>query len=108
LNYAEDKYFKLPENPEYEPLPLPQSNNTIVITEPAHDFAFRAGILNSNINGRYVVVVEDRHLNKIIEAHHGNVDLIVTEQLRDVDHSVNVFVPKGSGILAEHPKRTEL
>lgn len=108
LNYADDKYFKLPENPEYEPLPLPHSNNTIVITEPAHDFAFRAGILNSNINGRYVVVTEDRQLNKIIQAHQGNVDLVMTEDLRDVDPTVNVYVPKGSGILANHPKRTEL
>ena len=79
MNYAEDRYFKLPENPEYQAIALPESNNTIVITQPAHDFAFRAGILNSNLKGRYVVVAEHRNIHKLTEAHNKKVDLVVTE-----------------------------
>jgi hypothetical protein len=52
--------------------------------------------------------VEPRHINKIIQAHHGNVDIVATEDLRDVDPSINIFVPKGSDILKDHAKRTEL
>jgi hypothetical protein len=106
LNYADDKYFRLPENPEYEAIALPESHNTILITQPAHDFAFRAGILNSNLNGRFVVVVEPRHVNKIAQIHDGKVDLIATEEVYGLDPSINIFVQKGSDIHRDHSLRT--
>lgn len=108
MNYADDKYFKLPENPEYEAIALPESKNAIFITQPAHDFAFRAGILNSNLNGKYVVVVEPRFVNKVAQYHDGNVDLIVTEDIYGLDPSINIYVQKGSDLLKDYPKRTEL
>lgn len=108
MNYASDKYFKLPENPEYEALALPESSNTIFVTQPAHDFAFRAGILNSNLNGRFVVVVEPRNVNKIAAFHDGKVDLIATEEVVSVDSSIRVIVQKGSSILKNHQNRIEL
>jgi hypothetical protein len=56
MNYASDKYCKV-DNVNVEPITLPASTNPLIITDPANDFAFRAGILNSLINGRYVHVV---------------------------------------------------
>lgn len=57
MNYASDKYLKI-ENVNVEAITLPSSTNPIIITDPADDFAFRAGVLNSLINGRYIHVVE--------------------------------------------------
>lgn len=110
LNYAEDKYFKLPETPDYEAIALPESSNSIFITQPAHDLAFRAGILNSNLHGRQIVVVEPRFVNKIASAYEGKVDLIATEPITvTLDAYINVFVEKGSDILKDHTgSRTEL
>lgn len=56
MNYASDRFFKV-DNVTVEPVTLPSSKNTIIITDPADDFAFRAGVLNSLVNGRYVHVV---------------------------------------------------
>lgn len=57
MNYASDKYCKV-ENVNVEPITLPASSKPVIITDPADDFAFRAGVLNSLINGRYIHVVE--------------------------------------------------
>ena len=57
MNYASDENYPLNLSANHEPVALPPSNNTIVITNPTNDFAFRAGILNSVVNGRYVVCV---------------------------------------------------
>jgi hypothetical protein len=56
MNYASDRFFKV-DSTNVEAIALPPSSNPIIITDPANDFAFRAGILNSLINGRYVHVV---------------------------------------------------
>jgi hypothetical protein len=64
MNYASDRFFKV-DNVNAEPVALPVSNNTIIITDPANDFAFRAGVLNSLVNGRYVHVVEAGHVASI-------------------------------------------
>ena len=58
MNYADDKYYKISNATDFEPVQLPESNNSIFVTNPASDLGFRAGVLNSNINGRYLVVVE--------------------------------------------------
>ena len=57
MNYASDKYFKI-DNVNVEAITIPSSANPIIVTDPADDFAFRTGVLNSLINGRYVHVVE--------------------------------------------------
>ena len=106
LNYADDKYFKLPESPSFEPIALPDSSNVLFVTNPAHDFGFRAGVLNSVVNGRYVVVVEPGQVNKVLKHHEGKVDLVATEEIHNLNESVNLFVPKGSGLLKGHAKRT--
>jgi hypothetical protein len=108
LNYAEDKYFKIALDAQHEPLPLPSSANAVFVTQPAHDFAFRAALLNSAINGRFVVVVEPRDVNRIAEYHNGNVDLVATEDIPNLNPAINVFVPKGSDLFKDHSKRTEL
>jgi len=64
MNYASDKYCKV-DNVNVEPITLPASTNPLIITDPANDFAFRAGILNSLINGRYVHVVEPNQVSQI-------------------------------------------
>lgn len=56
MNYASDKYFNIA--PIYvQPFTIPSSTNPIIITDPSNDFAFRAGILNSLVGGRFVHVV---------------------------------------------------
>lgn len=78
MNYTSDKYFKV-ENVDVEPIVLPSSTNPIIITDPADDFAFRAGVLNSLVNGRYIHVVEPAHVAQICTEVYGNkVDLIGT------------------------------
>ena len=57
MNYASDNYLKV-DNVNVEPINLPSSSNPLIITDTADDFAFRAGVLNSLVNGRYVHVVE--------------------------------------------------
>lgn len=64
MNYASDKYVKV-DNVNVEPVTLPASSNPLIITDAADDFAFRAGILNSLVNGRYVHVVEAGELNEV-------------------------------------------
>ena len=64
MNYASDKYFKV-ENVNVDPIILPATSNPIVITDPSNDFAFRAGVLNSLINGRYVHVVEPNQVSQV-------------------------------------------
>jgi hypothetical protein len=84
---------------------LPNSNKPIVITEPAHDFAFRAATMNSLVNGRYVICAEPSQVGQVSDIYEGNIDLIATEEV-SVDDSVSVYVEKGSRILAQHSKRT--
>jgi hypothetical protein len=50
-----------------------------VITQPAHDYAFKAGILNSLINGRYLIVAEPQDLGRISAIYEGKIDVIATE-----------------------------
>ena len=64
MNYASDKYFKV-ENVKVEPVTIPASNNPIIITDPSDDFAFRAGVLNSLVNGRWVHVVEPSKVSQV-------------------------------------------
>lgn len=79
MNYADDKYYKISNATDFEPVQLPESSNSIFVTNPASDLAFRAGVLNCNINGRYLVVVEPHQVNRIAELHDYKVDLIATE-----------------------------
>jgi len=65
LNYAEDKYFKVPTEDQFTPIGLPDSQNSLFVTQPASEFGFKAGVLNSNVNGRYLVVVEPKDINRI-------------------------------------------
>lgn len=78
-----------------------------MITQPAHPFAFRAGVLNSLVNGRYVVVAEPAEVSKVAHAHDGEIELIATEECA-VPESANIFVEKGSKLLLNHPNRREL
>jgi hypothetical protein len=64
MNYASDKYFKV-QNVNVEPVILPASKNPIIITDPTDDFAFRAGVLNSLVNGRWVHVVESSKVSQV-------------------------------------------
>jgi hypothetical protein len=66
--------------------------------------------LNSNLNGRHVVVAEPRFVNKIASNYQGKIDLIATEPITvSLDSSINVFIEKGSDILKEHTgSRAEL
>lgn len=57
LNYASDKYFKLPSLAQVVPLSLPPANCPIIVTNPAEEFTFKTAILNSIVHGRYVVCV---------------------------------------------------
>jgi hypothetical protein len=92
----------------HDALPLPSSANALFVTQPAHDFAFTAALLNSALNGRFVVVVEPRDVNRIAECHNANVDLVATEDIPNLNPAINVFVPKGSDLFKNHSKRTEL
>ena len=78
------------------------------VTQPASEFGFKAGVLNSNINGRYLVVVEPKDINRIAEIHENKVDLIATEDIPNLNPSINVFVEKGSSIPRSHERRTEV
>jgi hypothetical protein len=64
MNYTQDKYMKV-DNVNVEPVTLPPSSNPLIITDPADDFAFRAGVLNSLVNGRYVHVVEPGQVGQV-------------------------------------------
>lgn len=77
-----------------------------MITQPANDYAFRAGILNSLVNGRYLVVAEPRDLPRISQIYEGKIDLIATEDC-PVDNSTTVYVENGSDILKGHQNRVE-
>lgn len=65
MNYAEDRYFKVRTEEQFTPIDLPNSENSLFVTQPASEFGFEAGVLNSNINGRYLVVVEPKNINRI-------------------------------------------
>lgn len=60
------------------------------------------------MNGRYVVVVEPKDVNRIAEIHSNKVDLIATEEIANLNPSINVFVQKGSSVCKSHTKRTEI
>lgn len=77
----EDKYFKLSVEEQFAPLALPSSSSPLFVTETASSFAFKAGVLNSSINGRYLVVVEPQQINRIAEYHGNKVDLVGTEEI---------------------------
>lgn len=79
MNYAEDRHFKATEEGQFDPVSLPSSDHPLFVTQPASNFGFRAGLLNSNVNGRYVVVVEPHQVNRVAECHQNKVDLIATE-----------------------------
>lgn len=64
----------------HEPLSILQSSKPLIITQPAHPFAFKAGILNSLINGRYVVCAEPNDVPRAANLYDNNVDVIVTEE----------------------------
>jgi hypothetical protein len=108
LNYASDKYFKLPEGGQFEALSLPASDNTLFATQIASDLAFRAGILNSNLNGRYLVVVEPHNVNRIAELHDNKVDLLATEEIANLHPDINIYVEKGSQLFQGRKNRAEL
>ena len=92
LNYADDKYFKLSSSESFEPISLPSSENPLFVTQPASDFGFKAGVLNSNINGRYLVVAEPHQVNRIAEYHNNRVDLVATEEISNLHPDINVYV----------------
>jgi hypothetical protein len=107
MNYASDKYVKV-ENVNVDSVTLPASSTPLIITDPADDFAFRAGILNSLVNGRYVHVVEPGHVKQVCaEVYNNNVDLIGTTET-SVDPAVRVIVERGSVVFAGHQNRVEV
>lgn len=107
MNYASDKYVKV-ENVNVDPVTLPPSSTPLIITDPANDFAFRAGVLNSLVNGRYVHVVEPGQLGQVCaEVYNNNVDVIGTTET-SVDPSVRVIVERGSGVFGGHQNRVEV
>ena len=108
LNYADDKYYKLSSEVQANPQSLPTSSNTLFVTQPASDFGFQAGVLNSNINGRYLVVAEASQINRIAEYHQNKVDLIATEDVANLHPDINVFVEKGSSLFQGRSNRVEL
>lgn len=81
------------------------SNKPIIITDPAHDFAFRAATLNSMINGRYVIVVESNEFNRISGLYNHEVELVATQEIDNINPKVLVYVEKGSNLLKEHSQR---
>jgi hypothetical protein len=60
------------------------------------------------VNGRFVVVVEAKDVNRVAEIYSGNVDLIATEDVAGLNPSINVFVSQGSDLFKDHAKRVEL
>jgi len=44
----------------------------------------------------------------VAELYSGNVDLIATEDVANLNPSINVFVPKGSDLFTGNSKRVEL
>ena len=81
---------------------LPSSSFPLIITDPANDFAFRAGVLNSLASGRYVHVVEKEHVARVCaEVYKNQVDVIGTSET-SLDPNVRVIVEKGSGLFASH------
>ena len=107
MNYASEKNFPLNLSNRHEAITLPESNNPIIITNPVHDFAFRAGILNSVMNGRFVVCAEPQELPRVANIYEGKIDLIATEE-GDISPEASVFVEKGSTLYSSHGKRIEL
>jgi hypothetical protein len=105
LNYVDDKYFKVAFEGQFEPIAVPQGGNVLFVIQPASEFGFRAGVLNSNVNGRYLVVVEPKDVNRIAEFHDNKVDLIATEEVEHLNPAINVLVQKGSEVLKGHGKR---
>ena len=61
----------------HEPLPV-NSEEPLIITQPAHHFAFRAGILNSLINGSFVVCAEPNDVSRVINTYDNKVKLVAT------------------------------
>lgn len=107
MNYASDKYFKV-ESAQVEPITIPASNNAIVITDPADDFTFRAGVLNSLVNGRYIHVVEPGHLSQVCAEVYGNKCDVISNIETSLAPEVNVIVPRGSQLFTSHKNRIEV
>lgn len=106
MNYTSDKYFKV-DAAQVEPVTIPSSNNAIVITDPADDFTFRAGVLNSIVNGRYVHVVEPGHLGQVCAEVYGNKCDVISTVETTLAPEVNVIVPRGSQLFTSHKNRIE-
>jgi len=83
---------------------LQDNAHPLVITQPASDLAFRAGILNSLINGRFVVVAEPQDVQKVSDLYDGKVDIIATEDV-SVNNEGIVYVAKGSSFGKSHSNR---
>lgn len=83
---------------------MQDSINPIIITQPANDLAFRAGTLNSLINGRFVVVAESNDVQKVSDLYEGNVDIIATEDV-SVNNEGTVYVASGSSFAKGHKNR---
>lgn len=106
FNYSSDENTPFTPSTAHEAVKLSDSKNPLVITQPANDYAFKAGILNSLVNGRYLVVAEPRDLPRISQIYDGNIDVIATEDC-PVDATANVYVEPGSNVLQGHQKRVE-
>lgn len=104
FNYSSDENTPFTGASNHEPIKLNDSQNPIVITQPAHDFAFRAGILNSLVNGRYVVVAEPQDLGRVSQIFDGKIDVIATEECQP-DSNNTVYVENGSKLLTGHGNR---
>jgi hypothetical protein len=77
----------------------------LFVTQPASDLGFSAGVLNSSVNGRYVVVVEPQDVPRVAEYHGNKVDLVGTEEVAGLNPNINVFVAKGSSLFNTHQNR---
>lgn len=103
FNYSNDSFTPFTGASNHVPISLPSSSNPLLITQPAHEFAFRAGILNSLVNGRYVVVAEARDVERVSNIY-DKIDLIATEDVY-VNSNATVYVQKGSSVLSGHNNR---
>lgn len=107
MNYASDKYLKV-DAAQVEPIAIPASNNPIVITDAADDFTFKAGVLNSVVNGRYIHVVEAGNLSQVCSEVYGNKCDVISSVETSLAPEVNVIVQKGSQLFSSHKNRVEV
>jgi hypothetical protein len=92
FNYSSDEWAPFTGSATHEPYPIEGTSTTpIVITQPANDFAFRAGILNSLVNGRFVVCAEPKGVQKISDLYEGKIDFIQTEEVQLSSSSGKVY-----------------